>query len=201
MNQANINIRLAREEDSSAMLAIYAPYITDSTTSFELEVPSEKVFWQRVQKVLQQTPWLVCEWDGQLAGYAYAGAHRSREAYSWSTELSVYVHPGFRKRNIATVLYQAVVDIVRLQGYCNILAGITLPNPVSLAFHKNFGFSSIGVYRKVGYKFGAWRDTHWLQMFIGDSNATPQPITALGSLKNHSDLQAILDKAAALLHY
>ena len=181
------------------MLEIYTPYVRDTTISFETEIPGEQEFWQRIEKVLQKTPWLVCEWEGQLAGYAYAGAHRYRAAYQWSTELSVYVHPDFRKRNIATALYRATVDVVRLQGYCNVLAGITLPNPVSIAFHKNFGFTSIGTYEKVGYKFGAWRDTHWMQLFIGNPELAPERLKMLEEVRSQEDFQHILEQATKLI--
>lgn len=199
MENANIQIRLAEEKDCSAMLAIYAPYITGSTASFEYEVPNEAEFWQRIQKIVVKTPWIVCEWDGQIAGYAYAGPHRSREAYSWSTELSVYVHPDFRKRNIATALYKTCVAILKLQGYCNILAGIALPNPGSEAFHRHFGFKSVGIYEKVGYKFGAWRNTHWMQLFIGDETQKPRPLIALEAIKSQIEFKQILSQSVALI--
>ena len=177
------------------MLEIYAPFILHSTTSFETEVPSAAQFWERVSKVLTDTPWLVCECEGLIAGYAYAGDHRSRVAYQWSKELSVYVHPDYYKRNIARALYQAVIDILKLQGYCNVLAGITMPNPGSLAFHKKFGFKSVGTYEKVGYKFGEWRDTHWLQLFIGDPKAAAPSLRPFAEVKNMHSFEKALQKA------
>jgi len=90
------------------MLAIYAPFIESTTITFELLVPSLSNFWSRVKKVQAKRPWLVCEWDGQIVGYAYASEHRSREAYQWTTELSVYVHPDFQKKRVASVLYNTL---------------------------------------------------------------------------------------------
>ena len=188
-----ISIRLAEKKDCEGMLEIYAPFIKETTTSFETEVPGTEIFWQRVSKVLSDTPWLVCEWDGKIVGYAYASQHRSRAAYDWSRELSVYVHPDFRKRNIATALYQTTIDILRLQGYCNVLAGITLPNPKSETFHQNFGFETIGIYKKVGYKFGAWRDTHWLQLFIGDPEQGAPELKPLNRIKGTEVFKSILE--------
>lgn len=166
-------IRLAKKEDTPAILAIYEPFILDSAASFEYEVPSVAAFWKRIEKVLADTPWLVCEINGQIAGYAYASPHRGRTAYQWSREVSTYINADFRKRGIASALYIALIEILKIQGYQNILAGITQPNPASEIFHQNFGFKKIGTFEKVGYKFEKWWDTNWYQLFIGKENETP----------------------------
>ncbi len=159
-------IRLAQTADIPAIRKIYAPFVQDATTSFEYEVPSVAEIEERVRKTLAYAPWLVCELDEQVAGYAYAGHHRSRTAYQWSTELSVYVGTAFHRRGIAHALYTSLVALLRLQGFYNAYAGITLPNPASVAFHEHFGFAPVGVYHGVGYKQGKWCDVGWWEMKI-----------------------------------
>jgi len=169
-------IRLAQRKDVPEMLDIYAPFILNTVTSFELNVPSEEEFWQRIVHKLEQYPWLVCEIDGKIAAYAYAGEHRARAAYQWNAELSVYVGEGYKKRGIASAMYRCLVEIVELQGYCNILAGISLPNPASVRFHEQFGFNLVGIYHKIGYKFGKWVDVGWWEMPLSRMGKTPPKI-------------------------
>lgn len=194
-----ITLRLAKPEDCAGMLEIYEPFIKNSATSFESEVPGTEVFWERVRKVLRESPWMVCEWDGIIAGYAYASAHRSRAAYQWTRELSVYIHPDFRKKHIAQALYTAMIEVLKMQGYCNILAGITMPNEASLKFHQQFGFKPLGIYEKVGFKFGKWQDTHWLQLFIGDPQKGAPALKPLDTIKDTKAFEQALQGGLGLI--
>lgn len=194
----NINIRLAERKDTKGILAIYAPYIENSAFSFETTVPTEDAFWQRIQKTLTTSPWLVCTIDDKVVGYAYAGAHRYRAAYQWNQESSVYVHPGFWRRNIAKILYITLIELLKIQGYTNLLAGIVLPNPPSIAFHQSLGFQLIGTYHKVGYKFGQYHDTQWWELFIGDGNS-PRQILPMKELIAHEEWQSILKNGTRML--
>jgi len=178
----NPKIRLATRSDVVGMLAIYAPFILTSTTSFEMEVPSEKEFWGRVKKVLAKAPWLVCEINGEIAGYAYAGDHRKRFAYQWNRELSVYVADKYQKRGIASALYRCIIKIILQQGYVNILAGITLPNEKSVAFHEKLGFKSVGIYHNVGFKFDKWWHVGWWEMPLKDLPDEPTKIIPMTDL-------------------
>lgn len=178
----SIHLSTLEEPEVQAMLDIYAPYILYTTTSFELEVPTLWEFKQRVRKVLEVTPWLVCTINEEVAGYAYASPHRSREAYQWSREVSVYVHDKFRKQGIATALYTSLVEILKVQGITNILAGIVLPNPVSISFHTHFGFQPVGIYHNVGYKKDQWCDVSWWEMFIGGRKTAPKKIVPVAEL-------------------
>lgn len=161
-------IRHARTDDIPAVLAIYAPFVLHSTTSFELEVPSLAAFTTRIQTVQQLAPWLVCELEGQIAGYAYAGPHRSRAGYRFNRELSVYVAEGFRRRGVATALYTTLIELLKLQGFTNTLIGITLPNDASVRFHEKMGYRPIGIYHGIGYKNGQFLDVGWWEMKIQD---------------------------------
>jgi len=161
-------IRPATEADSAALLAIYAPFVERSTVSFETAVPDADEFAARVRKSLSRWAWLVCEVDGAIAGYAYGSAHRERAAYRWSVETSAYVDPRFQRRGIGGTLYRELLDTLAALGYFNAYAGITLPNEASVALHRAVGFEPIGVFKSIGYKFGAWHDVGWLQRRLRD---------------------------------
>ena len=116
-------------------------------------VPDREEMARRIDETLRSYPWLVCDVDGQTAGYAYATRHRVRGAYQWSVDTSVYIAEDHRRRNIGRGLYTSLFAILAAQGYFNAFAGIALPNPASVALHESMGFEPIGVYRRVGYKF------------------------------------------------
>lgn len=166
-------IRPITPADHQAVLDIYAPYIRQSPISFEYEVPSLNEFSRRIGEVTTVYPWLVAEVNGRLVGYAYAGRHRSRQAYDWSAEASVYLDPEFQRRGIAQRLYQTLFGILRLQGVVNLYAGITIPNRASESFHASMGFTDVGVYRNVGYKAGSWHDVKWMVLFLRDHPGNP----------------------------
>jgi L-amino acid N-acyltransferase YncA len=157
-------IRMACEGDGNALLGIYAPFCETTAVSFETAAPTQAEMARRIRETLIKFPWLVAERDGVVAGYAYASSHRQRAAYRWSVETTAYIGEGQRRNGIGRTLYQGLLTILRRQGFANALAGITLPNPASVGFHEALGFRPIGVYRKVGYKLGAWHDVGWWQL-------------------------------------
>ncbi|WP_099071206.1 arsinothricin resistance N-acetyltransferase ArsN1 family B [Nostoc linckia] len=159
-------IRLAHENDALQMLEIYAPIVQETTISFELEPPSETEFQNRIQSYQQKMPWLVCEINGQLAGYAYASPYRTRAAYQWSVESSVYVSENHRRKGIAKALYTVLFKLLQLQGFYNVVAAIALPNQPSVAVHEAVGFVPVGVFHRVGFKFGKWRDVGYWQLSL-----------------------------------
>lgn len=181
-------IRLAKSVDIPAILAIYAPFITDSTTSFEYEVPTLAEFTDRVTTIQQQFPYLVVEVDGRVLGYAYASVHRARTAYQWSVETSVYIHPDGHRQGLARQLYTTLFSLLRRQGYYNAYAGITLPNPASEAFHQSMGFEPVGVYRNIGYKMGAWHSVVWLQLSLQPHVPEPAMPVSINQLINEQGL-------------
>lgn len=169
-------IRLATAQDAEQILAIYAPFVTDTAVSFELEPPSAEEMRNRIEETQSRYPWLV--WEGErVLGYAYASSHRARPAYQWSVEVSVYVHPASRRIGVARQLYTDLFGRLRDQGYCNAYAGITLPNEASVGFHESMGFQPVGVYTKIGFKLGKWQDVGWWQLRLRE-DPDPQPPTA-----------------------
>ena len=148
-------IRPVQHDDAAEVAAIYRPIVEKTPISFETEAPSRAAMRRRMLETAEERPWLVCELDGYIAGYAYASPHRSRDAYRWSVDSSIYVGTAFRRRGAARALYTALFGVLRVQGYVNVFAGTTLPNPASVALHESFGFQPVGTYRAVGYKHGA----------------------------------------------
>ncbi len=188
-------IRLAQNKDASGIQAIYAPFVKNTVVSFEIEVPTVKEIAYRIENNRPLYPWLVSEFEGKITGYAYAGFHRKRKAYQWTTEVSVYIHPDFRKRRIATALYSALLDILKLQGFVNVYAGITVPNPESVNFHKAFGFDFFARYENVGYKFGAFQSTEWYQICLHEELDTPKELIRVEEVENDLGFLNILKAA------
>jgi phosphinothricin acetyltransferase len=161
----NLTIRFATEDDAAALARIYAASVIGGVATFETTPPDAPEMAARVRKVLPHAPWLVCG-DGSARGFAYASRHRERAAYRWAIDVSVYVDEHYRRRGIARALYASLLAMVRLQGFYSAHAGITQPNPASVALHESFGFAPVGVYRAVGFKHGAWHDVGWWQLAL-----------------------------------
>jgi len=171
-------IRLAERNDASEIAEIYRPFCEDSCVSFETEAPDAAEMASRIDKIRARFPWLVCERDGIVAGYAYASPHRERAAYRWAVEVTVYVHPGHREKGVGRQLYHELFARLRDQGFFKAYAGILVPNPASQAFHETMGFTLVGIYRNIGYKLGAWRDVGWWELSLSpqtDSPPDPRP--------------------------
>lgn len=150
--------------DAAACAAIYAPHVERSATSFEEVPPDAAELATRIARTQATHPWLVAERDGELAGYAYACQHRSRAAYRWAADVSVYVAADRRRQGCGRALYVELLERLRRQRFQVACAGITLPNEASVALHEELGFRPVGVYRRIGWKAGAWQDVGWWQL-------------------------------------
>ena len=170
----NIVIRQATPEDAEAIINIYAVYIRNTTITFEEEVPTIEEFQKRMEQIQTQFPWLVCEIDGVVAGYAYGSKHAQRAAYRWSADLSVYIDERYHRRHIAAALYAALYAMLRAQGYYTVYAGVSTPNPNSEAFHLAQGFAVVGVYPNVGYKLGKWCTLTWYGLSLREYGGVPR---------------------------
>jgi len=168
-----LSLRLATPADAAGILQIYAPYIQNTSFTFETEVPSEKALAERISSYLVNWPWLVMEENGIVAGYAYASRYRERVAYQWSVECSVYVHDDFQQKGIAGKLYKTLFNILKKQGFRNVYAVINLPNEKSVAFHEKAGFSYFATYEQVGYKLGKWKNVGWWRLILNDFGDEP----------------------------
>jgi phosphinothricin acetyltransferase len=161
------------DRDAVAVAGIYRHAVEASIATFEEVAPDPAEMARRMRGILARTPWLVAD-DGTMAvGYAYAGSHRERPGYRWSVDISVYVADGLRGRGIGRRLYGELLDTLRRQRFVNVYAGVALPNPASVALHEAIGMQRIGVYQRVGFKFGAWHDVAWYGMRLSEPPGMP----------------------------
>lgn len=165
-----VHIRDAGAADIAAITAIYAVEVTDFVNTYEYEVPDEAEMLRRMQDIIARGfPYLVAEIDGQVAGYVYANTYRSRIAYQWTVENSVYVDARFQGRGVGSTLLQALIDACTARGYRQMVAVIGEPaNSASIRLHERFGFQLVGVFRGLGRKHGRWLDTVQMQRALGD---------------------------------
>lgn len=153
-----MKIRFAKIEDAQAILDIYAHYVEQTEITFEYDVPTLQAFQERMKNIMKDYPYLVIEENHQIMGYAYAHRMFQRKAYDWDVELSQYFHNDHTSKGYGSILFQALLDILKLQGVKNAYSLITMPNEKSEGMHKKFGFEKCGVYHHTGYKHGKWLD-------------------------------------------
>jgi L-amino acid N-acyltransferase YncA len=161
------------DRDAAAIAAIYAPSVESGVASFEATAPGEAEMARRIAEGSRGYPWLVAERDGAVAGYAYGGTHRSRAAYRWTVEVTVYVDTRLHRSGVGRELYEALLPLLARQRLHLAVAGITLPNDASVALHEAVGFKPVGVYREIGYKNGAWHDVGWWQARLRAAGERP----------------------------
>ncbi|MEI6640402.1 MAG: arsinothricin resistance N-acetyltransferase ArsN1 family B [Novosphingobium sp.] len=161
-----LTIRDARPEDAEACAAIYRPHVTESWVSFELDAPDAEEMARRIADYGASHAWLVAERDGAIAGYAYGSPHRTRAAYASSCDVAIYASAAFPRCGVGRALYGELLPRLKAKGFHAAFAGITQPNPASVALHEACGFTPVGIYREVGWKMGAWRDVGWWQRVL-----------------------------------
>jgi L-amino acid N-acyltransferase YncA len=176
-----MRIRLATPADGAQLQRIYAPVVAATAISFEWEPPTGDEMAGRVETTLRSHPWLVAE-EHTVVGYAYASEHSSRQAYRWSTNVSVYIGEEARGQGVGRALYTALLAILRRQGFRLAVAGITLPNPASVGLHEAMGFVPVGVYHRVGWKLGAWHDVGYWELQLQAEDDPPGPLGSLDEL-------------------
>ena len=166
-------VRPATRADAEACAAIYARYVIETAITFELDPPSSAEMAERIAACAASHAWLVAEQAGGVVGYAYGAPFHPRAAYRWSCEVSVYVEPGRRRAGVGRALYEILLARLAQRGFRMALAGMTLPNAASVGLHRAMGFEPVGVYRRIGYKHGAWHDVAWTQRALGDGADPP----------------------------
>jgi L-amino acid N-acyltransferase YncA len=165
-------IRPADVADAAAIAAVYRPYVTDSVASFESVAPDEVEMARRMVHT-PRLPWFVACRDGAVVGYAYAGPHRTRAAYRWSVDCSVYLAADERGAGTGRALYQRLLPELVGLGHVTAFAGIALPNPGSVRLHEALGFTPVGIHRATGFKAGRWHDVGWWQLLLREPPAEP----------------------------
>jgi L-amino acid N-acyltransferase YncA len=172
-SSASRTVRDATEADAAACAAIYAPYVTDTAISFEVDPPSPAEMAERIATASRKYAWLVLEDDGRVVGYAYGGRFNARLAYRWAAEVSVYVEVGRRRTGAGRALYEALLARLTERGFRVAVAGMTLPNDASVGLHRELGFEPVGTYRRIGFKHGRWHDVAWAQRPLSDAGDPP----------------------------
>jgi L-amino acid N-acyltransferase YncA len=195
MSLSSHRLRLAVAEDAPAIAGIYAPYVRTTTVSFELEPPGAAEMAERMAAIGGFHPYLVLELDGRVQGYAYASRLRTRPAYDWVAESSIYMSEDAVDRRLGRPLYRALLDLLALQGIWWVYGGIALPNPRSQRFHEALGFTRIGSFPEVGYKFGTWCEVEWWRARItsADPHEPPKPVRSIHDVEL---AQAVADRLA-----
>jgi L-amino acid N-acyltransferase YncA len=170
-----MKIRAATEGDAAACAAIYAPYVTDTAITFETDPPSPAEMAERIATAQRTHAWLVLEDldEHRVVGYAYACPFKSRPAYRWACETSIYLELGRRRTGGGRALYEALLPRLAERGYRTAVAGMTMPNDASAGLHQAMGFEPVGTHRRIGWKHGRWHDVAWLQRTIGTDTEPP----------------------------
>jgi len=196
-----VSFRLATPDDAAACVALYAPYVRETSITFEYEVPTAADFRQRIETVLKLAPWLLAVETGpggeKLLGYAYGGTWRTRVAYRWVVETAIYVDKGVRGRGIGKALYGALMDLLRLQGFCRALGGITIPNPESIALHEKLGFKFVGTFPSCGWKQGTWWDVGFWDLELQEQSGAMEETRSVADAMQRPEAAAILNRASA----
>lgn len=175
-----IAIRAAQPADAAAIAAIYAPFVLSGTVSFESDAPDARAMRSRMAAADGFYPWLVATngeaEGGGVLGYAYAGRFRDRPAYHWTTETSIYLAGDAQQRGVGRLLYEALLDTLRAQGFVHAIGTISLPNDASIKLHEQVGFRRAGVIREAGFKFGRWIDIGFWQCELAQAENPPRPV-------------------------
>ncbi len=160
-------IRIAKPDDSASVADIYNHYVTSEIATFEEEPVAPEAMAARIADVTGRSlPWLVAEVDGSVLGYAYAGPWKTRSAYRFTVESTVYLHQSAMRRGVGAELYGALIAELRAHNVHAVIGGIALPNDASVRLHEKLGFRKIGQFEQVGYKFGQWIDVGYWELLL-----------------------------------
>lgn len=163
-------------QDAAAIAAIYAPHVLTGTVTFEVEPPDTRAMRARMAAGEGLYPWLVVtngDPEGGVLGYAYATRFRDRPAYRYVVETSIYMTDASRGQGAGRLLYEALIDTLRVQGFVHAIGAIALPNDASIRLHEAAGFRRAGVYREVGFKHGQWIDVGFWQCELNAPRVPP----------------------------
>lgn len=194
-----IMFRIAKVEDASRILEIYACYVENTAVSYEYEVPSLEEFTERIRSTLVKYPYIVAEEEGRIVGYIYASRFAQRAAYGWAAGTSIYIDRDYHRRGIGKLLYEKLEAILKLQNITNLYAGAADPmdeeDPYltrnSEHFHEAIGYKPVARYHGCGSKFGRWYNLLWMEKIINEHSVPPKEVIPFSELAE-SAVQAIL---------
>ncbi|MBN1257981.1 MAG: N-acetyltransferase [Planctomycetes bacterium] len=162
-------IRMIKDDDTQAICEIYNHYIKNTMVTFEEQLVSAKEMAGRIHSVSSEYPWFVYEEAGAVIGYSYANRWKSRSAYRYSVESTVYLAPEVMGLGIGTALYEELLKALRKQNIHSAVGCIALPNPASVKLHEKLGFQKIAHLKEMGWKFDKWIDVGYWQLILKDS--------------------------------
>lgn len=170
----SFTLRPATEVDLGAITAIYSDSVLHGTASYEIRPPDGEEMGRRFEGITGQGyPYIAADDEnGELIGYAYASAFRTRPAYRWLVEDSIYLAPQAQGRGIGRALLRRLVDDCTDLGFRQMVAVIGGASPASVALHRGCGFDMTGTLKGTGFKHGKWLDTVLMQRALGDGLTT-----------------------------
>lgn len=165
-------LRAATAADIPVIAAIYGHAVLTGTASFEVEPPGEEEMLRRFKAVNDAGyPYFVAELDGKVAGYAYASAYRTRPAYRFTVEDSIYIAQEAHGKGLGRLLLRALIDRCTVDGYRLMVAVIgDSANHPSIGLHRRLGFTFCGTIHSVGYKFDRWLDSVIMELPLGEGD-------------------------------
>lgn len=183
MKDNQLVIRFATLDDAEILQNIYSYYVKNTAITFEWDVPSVEEFRSRIENTLKKYPYLVAEENGTVIGYAYANLFRTRAAYAWDVETSIYVHKDFRGKGIGCCLLEKLELLLKEQGVLNVYAVVTY-TPIedeflthaSLKFHTKMNYTKVAEFHKCGHKFNRWYGTVTMEKFLGEHTENPKEV-------------------------
>jgi len=160
-------IRDVHTEDAQRITDIYNPYILNTIITFEEKVIPADEIRQRIENVTSKgLPWIVYETEHGIIGYAYASPWRTRSAYRFAVETTIYLDQNFKGKGYGKQLYAALLERLKILGIHTAIAGISLPNEESVGLHESFGFRKAAHFHEVGFKFEQWIDVGFWEMIL-----------------------------------
>ncbi len=187
----NINLRIASPEDANSLLEIYSYYVKNTSITFEWEVPSISEFKNRISSTLKKFPYIIAEMDNTIVGYAYASPFKSRAAYEWAIETSIYVHKDFCHQGIGKQLLFKLEELLARQNVLNSNACIAYPETEdefltknSAQFHEKMGYKLVGEFHQCGYKFNRWYNMIWMEKIIGEHKSNQELVIPFYKIQN-----------------
>jgi phosphinothricin acetyltransferase len=159
-------IRPVSENDVQDICNIYNYFVENTAISFEEKAISYNEMEQRISTLLIDYPWLVYEYKGKVVAYIYASKWKTRGAYKFTLESTVYLSSDYQGKGIGTKLYQALFDELATRSVRSVMAVIALPNDASVGLHEKMGFEKVAHFKEVGYKHKEWIDVGYWQKMI-----------------------------------
>jgi len=159
-------IREVRLQDAKQICSIYNYHVTNTIVTFEEDPVTENEMKQRITTTTAKFPWLVYEEKDLIAGYAYASQWRTRSAYRYAAETTVYIGEEFTGKGIGTALYKQLIKDMKALSFHSLIGGIALPNDASISLHEKLNFKKVAHFEQVGFKMNRWVDVGYWELLL-----------------------------------